>query len=155
MREEQVLSQIRRSTLDRGVALSVRELGAALGLRSPASVVYHLQNLERSGARSATDATGTRRLTCWKRPAATPPALRRCGRSLMPPPHGRAAPGRLPRRRRTAAGELHHRGGGARPGRPLRRHGAWRDGHRDHRRSSVAPVHRGSRTDNAPQRSTQ
>ncbi|MDQ0596253.1 SOS-response transcriptional repressor LexA [Streptomyces canus] len=50
VREEQVLSQIRRSILDRGEALSVRELGAALGLRSPASVVYHLRNLERSGA---------------------------------------------------------------------------------------------------------
>ncbi|NNN32175.1 hypothetical protein HLK59_17765 [Streptomyces sp. S3(2020)] len=45
-----VLSQIRRSVLDRGEALSVRELGAALGLRSLASVVYHLKNLERSGA---------------------------------------------------------------------------------------------------------
>ncbi|MCX5336491.1 hypothetical protein [Streptomyces sp. NBC_00140] len=50
VREEQVLSQIRRSILDRGEALSVRELGAVLGLRSPASVVYHLQNLERRGA---------------------------------------------------------------------------------------------------------
>jgi hypothetical protein len=30
--------------------LSVRELGAVLGLRSPASVVYHLKNLERGGA---------------------------------------------------------------------------------------------------------
>jgi SOS-response transcriptional repressor LexA len=50
VREEQVLSQIRCSILDRGEALSVRELAAALGLRSPASVVYHLQNLERSGA---------------------------------------------------------------------------------------------------------
>ncbi|MCX5328583.1 MULTISPECIES: hypothetical protein [unclassified Streptomyces] len=39
VREEQVLAQIRRSILDRGEALSVRELGAALGLRSPASVV--------------------------------------------------------------------------------------------------------------------
>lgn len=48
--EEQVLSQIRRSILDRGQALSVRELGAVLGLRSPASVVYHLRNLERGGA---------------------------------------------------------------------------------------------------------
>ncbi|MFF4276907.1 hypothetical protein [Streptomyces sp. NPDC001536] len=50
VREERVLSQIRRSILDRGEALSVRELGAALGLRSPASGVYHLQNLIRSGA---------------------------------------------------------------------------------------------------------
>jgi SOS-response transcriptional repressor LexA len=49
-REEQILSRIRHSILDRGEALSVRELGAALGLRSPASVVYHLRNLERSGA---------------------------------------------------------------------------------------------------------
>jgi hypothetical protein len=51
VREDQVLSQIRCSILDRGEALSMRELGAALGLRIPASVVCHLQNLQRSGAR--------------------------------------------------------------------------------------------------------
>jgi hypothetical protein len=70
---------------------------------------------------------------------------------LMPPPHDRAAPGHFLRRSRIATGELHRRGGGARLGRPLRRNGAWRDGPRDHRLPSVAPVHRGSRTDNSPQ----
>ncbi|MDQ0604849.1 SOS-response transcriptional repressor LexA [Streptomyces canus] len=63
-REEQVLSQIRRSILEGGEVLSVRELGAALGLRSPASVVYHLQSLERSGARVRDGGNGnTCRLT--------------------------------------------------------------------------------------------
>jgi repressor LexA len=47
---EQVLSQIRRLILEGGEVLSVRELGAALGLRSPASVVYRLRSLECSGA---------------------------------------------------------------------------------------------------------
>ena len=49
-REEEILSRIRRSIADRGEASSVRELGADVGLRSTASVVYHLKNLEKRGA---------------------------------------------------------------------------------------------------------
>nr|WP_206327723.1 hypothetical protein [Streptomyces sp. S3(2020)] len=49
-REEEILSRIRRSIADRGEGLSVRELGAAVGLSSTASVVYHLKNLELRGA---------------------------------------------------------------------------------------------------------
>ncbi|WP_327188254.1 hypothetical protein [Streptomyces sp. NBC_01334] len=45
-REEEILRAIRHSIRDRGEALSVRELG----LRSPASVAYHLANLEDRGA---------------------------------------------------------------------------------------------------------
>ncbi|WP_405624903.1 helix-turn-helix domain-containing protein [Streptomyces sp. NBC_00016] len=48
-REEEVLRAVRRSIRDRGEALSVRELARELGLRSPASVVYHLANLEERG----------------------------------------------------------------------------------------------------------
>ncbi|MEU9273061.1 helix-turn-helix domain-containing protein [Streptomyces sp. NPDC048251] len=49
-REEEVLRAIRHSIRDRGEALSVRELARELGLRSPASVAYHLANLEECGA---------------------------------------------------------------------------------------------------------
>ncbi|MER5602992.1 helix-turn-helix domain-containing protein [Streptomyces sp. NPDC002265] len=49
-REEEILGHIRRAIVDRGEALSVRELGAALGLSSTSTVVYHLQNLEQRGA---------------------------------------------------------------------------------------------------------
>ncbi|MFE2586102.1 LexA family protein [Streptomyces sp. NPDC059378] len=47
---EEILGHIRRAIVDRGEALSVRELSAALGLSSPSTVVYHLQNLEQRGA---------------------------------------------------------------------------------------------------------
>ncbi|WP_307160595.1 helix-turn-helix domain-containing protein [Streptomyces rishiriensis] len=50
MREEEILRAIRHSIRDRGEALSVRELARELGLRSPASVAYHLANLEKRGA---------------------------------------------------------------------------------------------------------
>ncbi|WP_063781206.1 LexA family protein [Streptomyces maremycinicus] len=49
-REEETLCAIRHSIWDRGEALSVRELARELGLRSPASVAYHLANLEERGA---------------------------------------------------------------------------------------------------------
>ncbi|MFD7879260.1 LexA family protein [Streptomyces sp. NPDC059766] len=48
--EEEILGHIRRAIVDRGEALSVREPGAALGLSSTSTVVYHLQNLEQRGA---------------------------------------------------------------------------------------------------------
>ncbi|MEV5899923.1 hypothetical protein [Streptomyces sp. NPDC052127] len=49
-REEEILRAIRHSIRDRGEALSVREMARELGLRSPASVPYHLANLEERGA---------------------------------------------------------------------------------------------------------
>ncbi|MEU9272744.1 hypothetical protein AB0E04_46270 [Streptomyces sp. NPDC048251] len=49
-REEEILRAIRRSIQDRGEALSVRQLARETGLRSPASVAYHLANLEKRGA---------------------------------------------------------------------------------------------------------
>ncbi|MEV6406062.1 hypothetical protein AB0M58_24355 [Streptomyces bobili] len=41
---------IRRSIQDRGEAMSVRELAREVGMRSTASVAYHLANLEKRGA---------------------------------------------------------------------------------------------------------
>ncbi|WP_331739816.1 helix-turn-helix domain-containing protein (plasmid) [Streptomyces sp. NBC_00015] len=49
-REEEILRAIRHSIQDCGEALSVRELAREIGLRSPASVVSHLANLEERGA---------------------------------------------------------------------------------------------------------
>ncbi|MFH0180663.1 hypothetical protein, partial [Streptomyces cacaoi] len=49
-REEEILRAIRRSIQDRGEALSVRQMAREIGLRSPASVAYHLANLEERGA---------------------------------------------------------------------------------------------------------
>ncbi|MEU6423608.1 hypothetical protein [Streptomyces spiralis] len=49
-REEQILRCIRRWIEDTGEGPSVRQLAHAVGMRSPASVVYHLAHLERSGA---------------------------------------------------------------------------------------------------------
>ncbi|WP_405764582.1 hypothetical protein OHU34_03360 [Streptomyces sp. NBC_00080] len=50
VREEEILRAIRHSIRDRGEALSVRQLAREHGLRSPASVAYHLVNLEERGA---------------------------------------------------------------------------------------------------------
>ncbi|MER5200967.1 LexA family protein [Streptomyces sp. NPDC002755] len=50
LREEEILARIRRAIEDRGEALSVRELAREVGMSSPASVVYHLKNLEARGA---------------------------------------------------------------------------------------------------------
>lgn len=49
VRQEEILPQIRRSTVDRGEALPVRGLGEAVGLRCTASVAFRLKNLEQSG----------------------------------------------------------------------------------------------------------
>ncbi|MEV6406627.1 hypothetical protein AB0M58_27435 [Streptomyces bobili] len=49
VREEEILGVIRRSIQGRGEALSVRELAREVGMRSTASVAYHLANLEQRG----------------------------------------------------------------------------------------------------------
>ncbi|MFE7931261.1 hypothetical protein ACFU6S_21475 [Streptomyces sp. NPDC057456] len=41
-REEEILRAIRHSSRTAAKALSVRQLGREIGLRSPASVAYHL-----------------------------------------------------------------------------------------------------------------
>ncbi|MFD4976626.1 hypothetical protein [Streptomyces sp. NPDC058424] len=49
-REEEILRCIRGWIEDKGEGPSVRQLGHAVGMRSTASVAYHLAHLERSGA---------------------------------------------------------------------------------------------------------
>lgn len=48
--QERILRVIRQSIADRGEAPSVVEIGKAVGLRSRASVHYHLVELETKGA---------------------------------------------------------------------------------------------------------
>ncbi|AWT42535.1 MULTISPECIES: LexA family protein [Streptomyces] len=48
--QERILRVIRQSIADRGEAPSVTEIGEAVGLRSRASVHYHLVELEAKGA---------------------------------------------------------------------------------------------------------
>ena len=46
---EQILNYVNRFTRENGYAPSVREIGAAVGLRSTASVSYHIQALQDKG----------------------------------------------------------------------------------------------------------
>ncbi|MDT0307306.1 winged helix-turn-helix transcriptional regulator [Streptomyces sp. DSM 44917] len=48
-RREQIVRAIRASIADRGVAPTIRELGQAVGLSSPSSVLYQLRRLEEQG----------------------------------------------------------------------------------------------------------
>ena len=48
-REEQVLNFIREFSTENGYAPSIREICAGVGLRSTASVNYHLKNLQQKG----------------------------------------------------------------------------------------------------------
>jgi repressor LexA len=49
-RQQSVLSYIRAHITDRGEAPSIREIGRAVGLSSPSSVLYQLRRLEQAGA---------------------------------------------------------------------------------------------------------
>ncbi|MFF2847545.1 helix-turn-helix domain-containing protein [Streptomyces sp. NPDC058001] len=62
-REEQILSAVRRWTVEHGEGPSVRQIAvAAVRLKSPSSVAYHLRNLE--GERGAPARDGRRWRTC-------------------------------------------------------------------------------------------
>ncbi|WP_405631576.1 hypothetical protein [Streptomyces sp. NBC_00016] len=80
-REEEILRAIRHSIQDRGEALSVRQPAREIGMNSPASVIYHLRNLEERGApdrRNRHGDYGTNRwtLTALKQPVPAAPANR-------------------------------------------------------------------------------
>ncbi|WP_405955142.1 hypothetical protein [Streptomyces phaeochromogenes] len=57
-REERILRCIRDSIAERGEAPSVREIGRSVGLSSPASVVYHLDQMEQLGVIRRTERRG-------------------------------------------------------------------------------------------------
>ena len=56
-----IMEYVNRFVQENGYAPSVREIGAAVGLRSTASVSYHLQQLQAKGRLVAPDAKGKKR----------------------------------------------------------------------------------------------
>ena len=60
-KSEKILEFVRQFTMENGYAPSVREIGAAVGLRSTASVSYHLQQLQAKGALNAAAGKGRKR----------------------------------------------------------------------------------------------
>ena len=58
---ELILDYVNRFVQENGYAPSVREIGAAVGLRSTASVSYHLQALQEKGALLSPGAKGRKR----------------------------------------------------------------------------------------------
>ena len=58
---ELILNFVNRFTQENGYAPSVREIGTAVGLRSTATVTYHLQQLQAKGALLSSDTKGKKR----------------------------------------------------------------------------------------------
>ena len=58
---EEILEFVRDFTQENGYAPSVREIGAAVGLKSTASVSYHLQQLQQKGLLAAPGEKGRKR----------------------------------------------------------------------------------------------
>lgn len=70
---EQILDYVNRFVQENGFAPSVREIGAAVGLRSTASVSYHLQQLQEKGLLLSPGAKGRKRaIVTAKRPGQIP-----------------------------------------------------------------------------------
>ena len=61
-----ILDYVNEFTRENGYAPSVREIGAAVGLRSTASVSYHLQQLQEKGLLQAPGAKGRKRAIVTK-----------------------------------------------------------------------------------------
>lgn len=60
-KEAKILDYVNQFTQEYGYPPSVREIGAAVGLRSTASVTYHLQHLQEKGALLSSDTKGKKR----------------------------------------------------------------------------------------------
>lgn len=58
---EQIMDYVNQFLQENGYAPSIREIGAAVGLRSTASVSYHLQQLQAKGCLQAPGAKGRKR----------------------------------------------------------------------------------------------
>lgn len=58
---EQIINYVNQFVQENGYAPSVREIGEAVGLRSTASVTYHLRALEEKGILRSTGAKGRKR----------------------------------------------------------------------------------------------
>lgn len=62
-KSEKIVEFVRQFSLENGYPPSVREIGAAVGLRSTASVSYHLQQLQAKGLLQAPDSKFRKRAT--------------------------------------------------------------------------------------------
>ena len=60
---DKILEFVNDFIQENGYAPSVREIGQAVGLRSTASVSYHLNNMKESGKLRATGTKGAKRAT--------------------------------------------------------------------------------------------
>ena len=70
---EQILSFVNEFVQENGFAPSVREIGAAVGLRSTASVSYHLNQLQEKGLLQSPGAKGRKRaIVTARRPGQIP-----------------------------------------------------------------------------------
>ena len=70
---EQILDYVNQFVQENGYAPSVREIGAAVGLRSTASVSYHLQQLQAKGSLQSPNAKGKKRaIVATARPGQIP-----------------------------------------------------------------------------------
>lgn len=70
---QQILEFVNAFILENGFAPSVREIGAAVGLRSTASVSYHLQQLQEKGLLQSPGAKGRKRaIVTAQRPGQIP-----------------------------------------------------------------------------------
>ena len=71
-REEQVLNFIREFSAENGYAPSIREICAGVGLRSTASVNYHLKNLQQRGLLTLGEKGRKRAIAAPQRPGQIP-----------------------------------------------------------------------------------
>ena len=71
-REEQVLNFIREFSAENGYAPSIREICAGVGLRSTASVNYHLKNLQQKGLLTLGEKGRKRAIAAPQRPGQIP-----------------------------------------------------------------------------------
>lgn len=71
-REEQVLNFIREFSAENGYAPSIREICAGVGLRSTASVNYHLKNLQQKGLLTQGEKGRKRAIAAPQRPGQIP-----------------------------------------------------------------------------------
>ncbi len=70
---QEILSFVESFIQENGYAPSVREIGAAVGLSSTASVTYHLQQLQEKGMLQAPEAKGRKRaIVTTRRPGQIP-----------------------------------------------------------------------------------
>ena len=60
-KDQKILEFVRQFTYENGFAPSVREIGAAVGLSSTASVSYHLQQLQKKGLLQSAEGKGRKR----------------------------------------------------------------------------------------------